>query len=304
MLLCPFSPHRSKFFFRRYNAENDDCRFVIDETAKTVTATDYEELPVLFYYWNGKQNVKYRSQKRYGMAANFKPRYGRVTLTSILGRGILHELPCAESGVITVESGVETACILGLYHVILYEGRSRISEKSVLVGMTESGAALTREQCRELLTLPVVSFTEEGRSNPQWLKSEGKPHPLDNAVPVQELIDEQNRLLSPALTEETERLKLETARKKAALDKAADELEKRIRALTAERDAVSHDRFRRLALDKRINALRRECMAKRESRFFDAMRLDLELEERLEALTGRGKLTAKVTREFIVTIRK
>ena len=53
-----------------------------------------------------------------------------------------------------------------------------------------------------------------------------------------------------------------------------------------------------------INALRRECMAKRESRFFDAMRLDLELEERLEALTGRGKLTAKVTREFIVTIRK
>lgn len=294
----------AKVFFRRYNAENDDCRFVIDETAKTVTATDYEELPVLFYYWNGKQNVKYRSQKRYGMAADFKPRYGRVTLTSILGRGILHELPCAESGVITVERGVETACILGLYHVILYEGRSRVSEKSVLVGMTESGAALTREQCRELLTLPVVSFTEEGRSNPQWLKSEGKPHPLDNAVPVQELIDEQNRLLSPALTEETERLKLETARKKAALDKAADELENRIRALTAERDAVSHDRFRRLALDKRINALRRECMAKRESRFFDAMRLDLELEERLEALTGRGKLTAKVTREFIVTIRK
>ena len=104
-----------------------------------------------------------------------KPRYGRITLTSILGRGILHELSCTDSGEITVENGPDAPCQVGLYHVILYEGRTRIDERSVLAGMTESGGKLSPEQCRELLALPVVSYTESGRSNPQWLKSEGKP---------------------------------------------------------------------------------------------------------------------------------
>lgn len=36
-----------KFFFLRYNETNSDCVFVIDEAAKTVTATEYQELPVL-----------------------------------------------------------------------------------------------------------------------------------------------------------------------------------------------------------------------------------------------------------------
>ena len=38
-----------KYFFSQYNAEHTGCRFVIDEQAKTVTATEYETLPVLFY---------------------------------------------------------------------------------------------------------------------------------------------------------------------------------------------------------------------------------------------------------------
>ena len=236
------------------------------------------------------------------MAPDFKPRYGRVTLTSILGQGVLRELACAESGEITVENGPETPCHLGLYHVILYENKSRVHEETVMAGMTADGAALTEDQCRELLTLPVVSFSEEGRSNPQWLKSEGKRHALDNLVPVQAILDERAKTLSPAVADEVERRKLETARKKAAIAREIDALEKRVAALRQEHDAVSGDRLRRLALEKQINRLHRESMSKQENQFFEAMRLDLELEQHIKELTGKEKLTAKVVREFLVKI--
>ena len=53
--------------------------FVIDEFNRTITATEYRELPVLFYYWTGSRNRPYRSQKMYGMAKDFKPKAGQIT---------------------------------------------------------------------------------------------------------------------------------------------------------------------------------------------------------------------------------
>lgn len=55
-------------------------------------------------------------------------------------------------------------------------------------------------------------------------------------------------------------------------------------------------------MDKQINQLLREYMSKQENQFFDAMRLDLELEEQMKALADRDKLTAKVVREFVVEV--
>ena len=53
-------------------------------------------------------------------------------------------------------------------------------------------------------------------------------------------------------------------------------------------------------MDRQINKLRREYMSKQENQFFDAMRLDLELEEQMKALAEKEKLTAKVVREFVI----
>lgn len=43
-------------------------------------------------------------------------------------------------------------------------------------------------------------------------------------------------------------------------------------------------------------------MSKQENQFFDAMRLDLELEEQMKALAEEEKLTAKVVREFVIKL--
>ena len=288
-----------KYFFMQWNREHEDCRFVIDDVARTVTAPDDAALPVLFYYWDGSRNTKYRSQRQYGMAADFKPRAGRITFSSILGRGILHELECAETGTLQVRGEV-APCRIGLYHVIIMSEKRRIAERSVLVGATDSGVPMSDQQCRELLALPVVSFTENGRRSPQWLKRGGTYDALDNAVPVQALIAEQAEKLSPVFAEEAERLRLAAERKKAALSKDIAAMETRIAALDKERETVTGDRLLRLALDKQLSQLRREIQKRQENRFFDALRVDAELEEQLKALAEREKLTARVTKEFML----
>ena len=293
----------ARHFFTRWNDEHNECHYEIDDTAQTITATDYDALPVLFYYWDGSRNKPYRSQKQYGMAKDFKPRYGRITLTSIIGRGILHELACAGGGTLTVCGNVEP-CQIGLYHVMIYAEKRRISEQSVLVGRTDTGMELSDEQCRALLALPAASYTEEGRSVPQWLKSSAARHDLDELVPVGRLIEAQSAQLSPVMAEEAERLRQQAKQKKAALAKDLTALETRVKALESERDAITGDRLKRLSLDKEINRVRKEFLSRQENQFFDAIRLDLELEEQLKALAAREKLTAKVTREFVVRVDK
>ncbi len=290
-----------KWFFERYNASHDDCRFVIDEVNRTVTAADCEKPPFLFYYWTGSRNKPYYSLKSYGMAKDFKPHYGRITLTSVIGRGIIHELECADSGTLVVDAQIE-ACEIALYTVSLYANNRSVRDQVVLCGITQSGAPLSEEQCRNILDLPVKECDEGAHKAPHWLKSGGAAHKLDRLVPIDEIIARQSEKLSPALAEEIDKMKLHTKSEKIALSREIDELEKQLRSAENERDNVTNDRMKLLSLEKKANLLRREYMKKQESQFFDAMRLDLELEQRIKEFTEKEKLTARVTREFVLKV--
>lgn len=292
----------TKWFFTRYNEKNDDCRFVIDETTRTITATEYRELPVLFYYWTGSRNRPYRSQKIYGMAKDFKPKAGQITLSSIIGRGILHELECANEGVLTIPA-VQESCQIALYTVTLVSGSSR-TEHAVLCGLTDSGKALDDAACRSIFDLPVESSTEDERRSPHWLKGTSRPHPLDRLVPSDKMMAEQLERLSPAQAEEMERMRQQVSADKAALSRELNTLDSQVQQAQAELEAVTGDRLKRLAAQKKINQLRQEYMKRQENQFFDAMRLDMELEEKMKSFAEKQKLTARVQREFVVTIRR
>ena len=108
--------------------------------------------------------------------------------------------------------------------------------------------------------------------------------------------------LSPIHQEELARLKLQVAGKKAAISKDIDALDAQIKSLETARNGITNDRLRLLAMDKQINQLRREYMSKQENQFFNAMRLDLELEEQIKTLAENEKLTAKVVREFVIKL--
>ena len=293
----------AKFFFNRYNETHTDCCYVIDETAQTITATNYKTLPVLFYYWNGSQNRKYQSQPVYGMAKDFKPRHGRITLSSIIGRGILHELECADSGKLRVSKPDAENAEIGLYTVSLTSAdRKRSKEIPVLVGRTESGKALDQAECLTLLSLPVQDYEQSDHSAPHWLKKTGTPHPLDKLVPVDALVEPYRAELSPVQAEEAERLKLEAKRQKAALSREIDALEAQVKALEDSRGRITHDRLQLLALDKQINQFRRELMAKKENQFLEEMQCDLSLEKQLTLLKNE-ETTIQLIRESILLIR-
>ena len=291
----------AKWFFERYNEKNTDCRFVIDESRRIITATNYDQLPVLFYYWTGSRNRPYRSQKVYGMSKDFKPKAGQITLSSIIGRGILHELECSDTGSLTVPD-IEEPCEIGLYSVTLTSASSR-TERSVLCGRTERGNVLDEDACKEILSLPVQDYIQEGHSAPHWLKHSNRPHGLDELVPTKKLLVAEMEKLSPAQADEMERMKQQVSADKAALSRELNALDSQVQQAQAELEAVTGDRLQRLALQKKVTKLRQEYMKRQENQFFDAMRLDMELEEKIKAFAEKEKLTERVQREFVVRVR-
>ena len=116
------------------------------------------------------------------------------------------------------------------------------------------------------------------------------------------MMAEQLERLSPAQAEEMERMKQQVSADKAALSRELNTLDSQVQQAQAELEAVTGDRLKRLAAQKKINQLRQEYMKHQESQFFDAMRLDMELEEKMKSFAEKQKLTAKVQREFVVKV--
>ncbi len=288
-----------KYFFEQYNVENTDCHYEINEEEQTVTAVNYEELPMLFYYWSNGGSRKYKSQKKYGMSPDFKPRYGRITLSSILGRGILHEMECADDGVLVVDSDIET-CHIALYTV---EVRPRRKEYTVFIGKTESGKMLSEDDCRKILSFPVIRYTECEHKSAHWLKSSGRINynELDRYVNTDEILKIETEQLTPLQAEKIDQMKLQTAKSKAALNRTVDELEKQIRTMEQEL-GTTDDRLTTLKLQKQINLIQKEFMQKRQTQFFEEMQLDLKLEKDIEEFMKKEKPTAKTTRDFIIKV--
>lgn len=288
-----------KWFFVQRNDTHNDCYFAIDEKLRTVTAQNYETLPVLFYYWNGSRNQKYHSLKSYGMAKDFKPRHGRITLTSIIACGILHEMACADSGTIQVEQNIEP-CALALYQVLLQSGKSTVRELPVLVGRTQGGTYLDHETCETILQLPIASYAEDEHTAPCWLRTSSSHHTLDNLVPTDALIQKQASILSDVQTEEVERIKLRAMARKSDISHAVDDLQAEVRKLEGQLAAVSGDRMKTILLQRELSVKRGALLKKQDSRFFEQMQQDVELEQRINKFLGKEKLTAKVVRQFVI----
>ncbi len=288
-----------KFFFEQYNAKHTDCHYVINEVEKTITATDYDELPYLFYYWVKDRNRNYKSQRQYGMSPDFKPRHGRITLSSILAKGVLHALACADEGTVIVAADIPS-CEIALYSVAI---NPHGKECAVLIGKTDTGEMLSEEECRKIFSLPVINYTEGERKTVHWLKGTARSnrHELDRLVNTDELLEKEAEQLTSLQAEEVDRMKLQTAKDKSALSHAVDALEKQVKGIENEL-AGTDDRLLRLKLQKQINTAQKEFMQKQETQFFEEMQLDLKLEKDIEAFLGKEKPTARVTREFVIKV--
>jgi hypothetical protein len=291
----------TRYFFE--NAEHGDCRFEIDEQARTITAIG--ELPRLFYYWTGGRSKPYSCMRKYGMAGDFKPASGRITLTSVIGRGVLSETAFADSGKLVIDADVES-CEIGLYGVKILKKREEVAEYSLLTGKTADGTVLSDENCRKIMALPVVSFTEDGTRSPRWLReSTGKPRPdpLDGLIDPAPLIKRTAVDWDELTREEARAIQDRAYYRKQGLNRDIEALKTDLRQteLTLTRTGATAEK---LLAEKRHATANKALKQREQSLFMAGIKIDGEAEATIAELTANAELTADVTRLFAINIVK
>ncbi|MDL2232501.1 DEAD/DEAH box helicase [Ruminococcaceae bacterium OttesenSCG-928-L11] len=277
----------------------DDCRFEIDRQTQTINAITDGELPHLFYYWTGSRNKPYTSLAKYGMAKDFKPAKGRITPTSVIGRGVISETAFASSGTVEVDATIPP-CEIGFYNVSIRAGTTRLADYTVFAGKTDGGAVLSDTQCREIMDLPVRTFTEDGSRSLLWLReSTGTPmpHSLDKLVDTSPLIRRAATESENERKDEIERLSERARLRKLSLTRDIERMKREIKQAGIDKGGSISDQIN---VEKHRAAMTREVKKREQSVFLDGFRIDTELEDEIGKLTAG--LTAKTMRLFAIRV--
>ena len=281
-----------KYYFDRYNEANDDCCFIVNDEDRTVKATDYSELPFLFYYWSGGQNKRYKALKE----------FKKITLLTPLAKGIVHNIECTDEGKLTVDAEIEP-CKIALYTVDILAGRQHTGKVfNLLCGVTDSGQYLTNDECHKILEYPVVDFEEIGRSHAAWLKTP-KASIMDRLIPLDELIQKSVEDNSSAQAEEVERIKQRASVNKNSLEHTLGDLKSAVAEIEKKLAAQSSDRMTKLMLERKLGEAKNNLMSKEESIYFDAMRIDLACEESVKEFLEKEKITGRLQKHFEIEVR-
>ncbi|MDR2525072.1 MAG: helicase [Oscillospiraceae bacterium] len=290
----------TKAFFEDFNIRNDDT-FRIDEVTQTVTCTA-DEPPHLFYYWTNSGNKPYKSLRTYGMAKDFKPHHGRITLTSVLARGMLGNVACTDSGTLTVSC--IKPCRIGFYKAAV-DDKSGAVRYNILTGQTDDGRILSDEECRAILELPVADFTESGKRTEYWLReSTGarSPDALDKLVSAEDCKRRYLEEHGSGRADQIEHIKLRAEQAKTRLERDLAGI-RADHAAAEKQTADVTDRIAQMKAQKQIAALRQELRRKEEGLFFERMRIDSAAEAEIAGLTDSKNLKIEISRQFLIEIK-
>ena len=283
-----------KYFFEEYNLKHDDCKFVIDEDKKTVTATEYKTLPHLFYYPAGGRNRPYTALKQ----------FKNISLLSPLAKGLMFNVDCSDSGTIIVDKDeLQKECSVSLYMVTICRGKKQIKSYPLFAGKDSDGNMLSSDECERIFNLPVKECTQDGNPVPYWLKHSGWSSELNPLVDLEECAMREQEKLSPMQQEEVARLKQSAVIRKNKLNHTLDDLSAQLKELIAEKESVQSDRLKLLTVERKISILNNDISKKKEGLFFDEMRIDVETEKRINEFLDREEITANAERQFVIKIK-
>lgn len=273
--------------------------YMIDKADRTATLPEGTEAPCLFYYWTGSRNAPYKGLKKYGTGRNFKPASGRVTLTSPIGRGVIENIECADAGSMTV-GGNTAPCQIGFYTVKVGD-----ATYETFAGKTETGQPLTDEECRDIMALPVLEYEEQGHKSAAWLRSSTSQRDssgLDQLIPTEAFLQKQLENRTSAQNEEITRMREAMGRKKADLERHLNDMRAELKAAqgAAEKDMSRYDA---LKAQREAALLQKKLKDTEKSLHYDKMKLEQELKTQVEAFLGKSKLTAQITRQFVLKVR-
>ncbi len=267
-----------KFYFEKHHPQ-----YIIDDINQTLTLPDDCELPHMFYYWTGTRNTPYTGKRQYGMTKDFKPASGRITLTSILAKGIFSEIECATEGEIQLETSIES-CQISMYNVELRRKGKFLKNYDVLTGKTEDDKILTQEECVKILSQPIKSVENKDRERSYWLANSS----FSDRLPVfleDELKNNYIKQQEGAFNTDIDIIKMRSSRQKAVLEQTLESLRQETSKIK-ESIGSAKDRLEELKIQKQINEMEKQLRKKEEGLFLDQARIDVAAEDEIDLIRG------------------
>ena len=217
------------------------------------------------------------------MAKDFKPASGRITLTSILAKGIFSEIECATEGEIHLETNIEP-CHISMYNVELRRKGKFLKSYDVLTGKTEDGKILTQEECAKILSQPIKSVENKDRERSYWLANSS----FSDRLPVfleDELKNNYIKQQEGAFNTDIDIIKMRSSRQKAVLEQTLETLRQETSKIK-ESIGSAKDRLEELKIQKQINEMEKQLRKKEEGLFLDQARIDVAAEDEIDLIRG------------------
>lgn len=270
--------------------------YEINESIRTLKLIEGYSRPYLFSYKedNLVRQKAYEGYSEYGMSADFRPGFKRITFTSLLVKGILKELEQIDTkhAIVYVDSDIEP-CDIGLYNYSVTTSKIGSNKlfQHLLIGQTQSGRILSDSECREILNLPVVSIKEPERygfggiSTPLFddFKEAGN---LDDKVIKDDILTDYLKSKEGSIAYEVERIKLQAGRKKSKLELDLNDLRTEVKELNKQLSSKMTDRLEELKVMKRLRMIEKDLRDREEKLFFSQAQVDVETEKEIEELTN------------------
>lgn len=234
------------------------------------------------------------------MAKDFKPASGRITLTSILAKGIFSEIECATEGEINLETNIEP-CQISMYNVELRRKGKFLKSYDVLTGKTEDDKILTQEECVKILSQPIKSVENKDRERSYWLANSSFSDRLPLAL-EDELKNNYIKQQENSFNTDIDIIKMRSSRQKAVLEQTLESLRQETSKIK-ESIGTAKDRLEELKIQKQINEKEKQLRKKEEGLFFEQMRIEAIAEEQIEQLCATDNIEVKLSKVFKVVVQ-
>ncbi len=286
-----------KFYFEKNHPE-----YIIDNEKQTLTLPDKYEQFVLFYHNTSTRNIPYTGRRVYGMAKDFKPAAGRITLTSILVKNIMKEIECCEKGKIQVEENI-IPCEISMYIVELKRNKDYLKTSDILVGKTQNGDLISQEECEKILSKPIKSCEEIGHETHYWLKhssisKERLPLTIEEDYKNKYIQEQQN-----TFNTDIDLIKMKASRQKSVLEQNVETIRIEVSKIK-EMLANASDRLEELKIQKQLNLREKDLRKKEEGVFLEQMRIEATAEDEIEKICGIEGISVVVSPIFKVQFQK
>lgn len=286
--------------------------YEIDDTNRTLKLIDGYNRPYLFDYKedNLMRHRKYEGYSEYGMSADFRPSYKRITYTSLLAKGIMKELESTNTkqAVLYVDSDIEP-CDIGLYNYSITTSKVGSNKlfQYMLIGQTQSGRILTDSECRVILDMPVTRIEEQEEVSfinayTKLFDDFEEAGDLDNKVVKEDIIRDYLRAKEGSIAYEVEKIKLLSGRKKAKLQTDLNDLRAEVKELNKQLQNRMADRLEELKVTKRVKLLEKELREKEESLFFAEAQIDVDTDKEIEELTNSYNFNVLTSCKFKIRV--